>query len=149
MSGLTTQHIVDCDIVPIVPHGCSIEEHKKDGQLSLDMSRVELHLSQNQVDGSIIEGNKLREELTSRSVPVLNANVLSYLLQNQELIPESWKCDVNNRTRQIFFWGTIFRSRSLLFVQYMYWDNNSMWWWNYRRLDRVWSKGSPAATFTS
>ena len=143
MSSLVVRHIVDCDTVPSVSESCSIEEHKKDGQLSLEMSKVKLHLSRNQVDGSVIEGNKLREELASK--PVLNANVLDYLLLHQVLIPEEWKRDANKCMRWIFFWGTIYRnSNNNLFVRYLFW-NNGMWDWGYHRLDNVWSKDSSAA----
>ena len=147
MSDLTARHIVDCDANPVAPLGCRIEEHKKGGQFPLDMSKVKLHLSRNQVDGNIIKGNKLREELVSK--PVLNINILNYLLRNQELIPEDWKRDTNNCIRWIFFWGTIYRnSEDHLFVRYLFWDN-SMWVWSYYRLDRTWSNDCPAAILAS
>lgn len=140
MSGLVVRHIVDCDTVPLVSESCSIEEHRRGGQLPLDMSKVKFHLSRNQVDGNVIEGNKLREELVSK--PILNANVLDYLLLHQVLIPEEWKRDGNKCVRWIFFWGTIYRnSKNNLFVRYLFWSrSNGMWDWDYRQLDRVWFK---------
>ena len=68
-----------------------------------------------------IEGNDLRKEIVSPLV--LNANVLDWLLDHPELIPEEWK------DFYIFFWGTIYRySEDSFSVRYLCWSN-SKWCW--------------------
>lgn len=137
------QHVVNCDAKPFLPQGWKVEEHKKGGQLKLDLSKVRLHLSPNQMDGKAIEGNKLRKELASE--PVLNANVLDYLLAHPDLIPEDWKRDEKGNTRYIFFWGTIYRrSHGSLSFRYLYFYGGAWDWGNYW-LDDDWVGNFPAA----
>jgi hypothetical protein len=140
------QHIVDCDAKPFLQNGWKVEEHKKGGQLMLDMSKVRLHLSPNQMDGKRIEGNKLRKELASESV--LNANVLDYLLAHPDLIPEDWKKDERGNTRYIFFWGTIYRTGGSLYVRYLYWDGGA-WIWDNDWLGSDWRGRRPSAVLAS
>ncbi|PIZ99774.1 MAG: hypothetical protein COX77_00545 [Candidatus Komeilibacteria bacterium CG_4_10_14_0_2_um_filter_37_10] len=85
-----------------------------------------------------IEGNDLRKEIVSPLV--LNANVLDWLLDHPELIPEEWK------RKYIFFWGTIYRgSDDNLYVRYLIWDG-AMWDWRRRWLgDDFASSDFPAA----
>jgi len=83
------EHIIDLDADPFVPEGWKAEEHQKGGQFNWDASKVSLYLSDAQKSGKCIEGNKLREELAGK--PVLNANVLDYLLANPHLLPRSGK----------------------------------------------------------
>lgn len=136
------KYIIDCDANPFLPQGWhGVEEHKKGGQLKLDVSKIKLHLSPNQVNGKVIEGNKLRKELASE--PVLNANVLDYFLAHPELIPEEWKGNY------IFFWGTIYRnSFGDLYVRCLYWDGGA-WLWGDYWLGLDWSGISPAALLAS
>ncbi len=130
------EHVIDCDASPFVPDGWKVEEHQKGGQFKFDASQIELHLSAAQKKGSI-EGNKLRRELVSK--PVLNANVLDYLLTHTELIPEDWK------GKAIFFWGTIYRGSSgLLYVRFLCWSGGR-WGWNDCWLDYDWGDSYPAA----
>ncbi|MGE5541321.1 MAG: hypothetical protein ACM3TU_03520 [Bacillota bacterium] len=106
------EHAIDCDADPFNPwekDGWTVEEHQKGGTFKWDASQVELYLASGQKNGKYIEGNKLRKELSDKSVPVLNANVLDYLLANPHLIPEEWKRDGQGRRRAVFFWGTIYR----------------------------------------
>jgi len=141
------QHVVDCDAKPFVPNGWKVEEHKKGGQLTLDMSKVRLHLSPNQMDGKRIEGNKLRKELATE--PVLNVNVLDYLLAHPDLIPEDWKKDERGNTRYIFFWGTMYRySSGHLFVRFLCWGGGA-WYWNHGWLDDDWFGNCPSAVLAS
>lgn len=141
------QHLIDCDADPFVPSGWKVESHKKGGQFAFDPAKIKLHLSPNQRGGKFIEGNKLRKELVNE--PVLNANVLDFLLKNPNLIPEEWKKDASGNTRYIFFWGTIYR-RSLghLYVRYLCWSDGS-WYWLYYWLDVDWGGDNPAAVFAS
>lgn len=102
-------HIIDCDKAPLIPHdGWKVEEHIKGGQFTWNPEKVKLFLSVNQKDDKSIEGNKLRKELKDQ--PVMNANLLDYLLDHPNLIPEEWKVDEKGSTRYVFFWGTIYRS---------------------------------------
>lgn len=79
----------------------------------------------------------MREELNDK--PVLNANVLDYLLQNPDQIPESRK------GKAVFFWGTIYqRADSLLEVRCLCW-NSTRWDWGYYPLNHQWDFANPAA----
>ena len=132
------KHVIDCDSTPFLPSGWKgVEEHKKGGQLEWDPTKVYLHLSPNQKDGKSIVGHELRKELTNE--PVLNANVLDYLLAHQDLIPESWK------GKYVFFWDTIYRdSDDFLYVRSLYWSVGR-WRWSSRWLDDAFCGSYPAA----
>ncbi len=132
------QHVIDCNAKPRVSQGWKVEEHKKGGQLMLDVSRIKLHLSPNQMGGNYIQGNKLRKELASEKV--LNANVLDYLLAHPELIPEDWK------GKYTFFWGTMLRrySNDSLYVQCLYYSVGS-WFARYYWLGSYLSGNDPSA----
>jgi len=130
------EHLIDCDANPFIPAGWSVEEHKKGGPLKFDPSKISLYLSKKQKKGSI-EGNDLRKELANQ--PVLNANVLDYLLAHPELIPEEWK------GKAVFFWGTIYRnSDGSLYVRYLLW-RGSEWGWCYFWLGSDFHSDDPAA----
>ncbi len=145
---VTTQHIIDCDAKLFIPNGWRVENEDQlvsriRGQLILDTSKIKLYLSSKQQDGKYIEGNKLRKELASD--PVLNANVLDYLLkfENQHLIPEEWK------DKYIFFWGTIYRdSDDNLCVRFLCF-NDGAWYWGYSWLGHGFCGSYPAAVLAS
>lgn len=125
-------HIIDCDKAPLIPYDSwKVEEHIKGGQFTWNPEKVKLFLSVNQKDGKSIEGNKLRKEL--KDEPVMNANLLDYLLDHPHLIPEEWKVDEKGNTRYIFFWGTIYRSAGdRLCVRFLYfsggrWKQDYCW----------------------
>lgn len=140
-------HIINCDADPFTPQGWEVIEHKRMGQWKWDPTKVNLHLSENQKGGKIIEGNELRKELASMAV--LNANVLDYLLRNPHLIPDEWKKDENGNTRYIFFWGTIYRySDGFLCVRYLCF-HDGQWDWDYDWLDVDWRVSCPAASLAS
>lgn len=141
------KNVINCDADPFVPNNWSVESHTKGGQFAFDPAKVKFHLSHNQQDGKVIEGSKLRKELTNE--PVLNANVLDYLLKNPHLIPENWKKDEKGNARYIFFWGTIYRSSDgYLSVRYLY-CRDGRWRWGCGWLGNGWSDGYPAAVFAS
>ncbi|MDP3726146.1 MAG: hypothetical protein Q8R36_03025 [bacterium] len=136
------KHLINCDADPYVPNGWSVEEHQKGGQLqwNKDAQKDALYLSDKQKSGSIV-GNKLRTELKGK--PVLNANVLDYLLAHPHLISEEWK------EKYVFFWGTIYRgSHGDLCVRFLYWHEGG-WRWSYHWLVYVWYADDPAAVFAS
>ena len=114
--------IIDCDKDPFCPEGWTVEEHKKGGKLEWNPKNISLYLSENQRNG-LIKGNELHKELKDK--PILNANVLDYLLAHPELIPEEWK------GKYVFFWGTIYRdSVSDLDVRCLCWGGGR-WYWGY------------------
>lgn len=138
---VTPVHVIDCDADPFVPDGWSVEEHQKSGTFKWNAANVALHLDKGQKNGKYIEGNKLRKELAGK--PVLNANVLDYLLAHPHLIPEEWK------DKAVFFWGTIYRYRGgLLYVRYLGWDGDG-WRWFAIWLDYGWHDIRPAAVLAS
>ena len=127
--------IINCDADPLVPDDWKVEEHTKGGQFEWNTDNVELYLSDEQKKGPI-KGNELRKLLKDK--PVLNANILDYLLAHSELIPEEWK------GKAIFFWGTIYRdSDGDLCVRYLYW-NDGEWGWSRIWLVYSFDGGDPA-----
>jgi hypothetical protein len=141
-------YIIDCDAAPFVPSGWKgVEQHQTGGSFAWDPKAVEFYRSKFQQHGKHIRGEKLRDEL--RDKPVLNANVLDYLLAHPHLIPEEWKHDEQGRTRYIFFWGTIYRgSAGSACVRYLSWDGGR-WLWYYFWLGIGWSDYDPAALRSS
>jgi hypothetical protein len=137
------EHVIDLDADPFVPNNWKVEKHQQGGSFKWDPAQVQFHLSPNQQNGKVIEGNKLRKELEGKSV--FNANLLDYLLAHPNLIPEEWKQDEQGRTRYIFFWGTIYRySDGNLCVRYLYW-HVGRWQWGCSWLDDGWDDQRPAA----
>lgn len=136
-------HVIDCDANPFLPYeDWTVEEHRKGGQFTWDPMQLRLYLSESQLNGRYIEGHKLREELADN--PVLNANVLDYLLKHPHLIPEDWKKDEHGNARYIFFWGTIYRSSvGHLCVRCLYFPDGG-WDWYYGWLDYAWYSAYPA-----
>ncbi len=138
--------IIDCDADPFIPEGWSVVEHHKGGQVEFDSSKIVFHLEPEQRNGLIV-GNELRERLKSQ--PVMNANVLDFLLKHPDLIPESWEYDERGRKRRIYFWGTIFcDSDGNLFIRCLY-RSGSKWRWGCPWLDCCWDGQDPAAVLAS
>ncbi len=140
-NNMTTKYIIDTDKQPFIPEGLRIEKHIKGGKFEWNPAHVELYLSENQKNGNYITGNQLLKELKGK--PVLNANVLDYLLAHPELIPEDWK------GKYVFFWGTLYRSSGgNLFVRCLRWGG-SRWNWNDDWLGLDWLDNRPAAVRAS
>ncbi len=145
-------HAIDCDTDPFTPDGWKVEEHKKGGlvkierredELYIDEKKIEFYLSRRQMGDKSVEGNQLREEVSKK--PVLNANVLDYLLAHPELLPDSWKLDGG----LLFFWGTVYRdSDGGLYVRCLY-LSGGRWDWNTHWLDDRWGVRYPAAVSAS
>lgn len=131
------EHVINCDADPFVPSGWKVEEHQKGGSFKWDPKQVQLYLSPNQQNGKYIEGNKLRKELADK--PVLNANVLDYLLAHPPLIPEEWKGEYS------FFWGTVYHdSLGGFYVRSLCWRGGA-WDWGCGWLGRGWRDDDLAA----
>lgn len=128
---------IDCDAEPFVPEGWKKKSHKKDGIFEWTPARVRLYFSEHQRDGKSHRGIDIRKELASE--PVLNANVLDFLLAHNELIPEEWK------GMKIYFWGTIYvGSGGGLLVRCLYYHSGS-WLWHGQWLGLRWDGRSPTA----
>lgn len=128
--------VIDCNADPLLPEGWTVEEHRRMGQMEWDPTKVSLYLSDRQRGSGMIKGNDLREEFAGK--PVLNANVLDWLLKRPEEIPEEWK------GKDVFFWGTIYHGRDgLLHVRYLCWRGVG-WYWNYDCLSDGWHSKHPA-----
>lgn len=126
-----TEHVIDCDAEPLIPDRWYVEEHQKGGAFKWSAEGVTLYLDKRQKNGKWIDGNELRQALAMK--PVLNANVLDYLLAHPHLIPEEWK------DKAVFFWGTIYREwNGDPYVRYLDWYGDR-WGWSARLLDGDWS----------
>jgi hypothetical protein len=137
----STTIIIDCDAPPFIPEGLSLKEHQKGGQIEWNPSKVILYLSEKQKNGGIISGYDLQEDLKGK--PVLNANVLDFLLKNPHLIPEEWKREC------IFFWGTLYLgSLGSLHVRYLFWCGGG-WYWGDCWVDDDFDGRVPAAVLAS
>ena len=128
--------LIDCNTAPFVPENWSVEQHIKGGLITFDSTKITLWLSDQQKNGRVT-GYELRQELTNK--PVLNANVLDYLLAHQKEIPEEWK------NQYTFFWSTIYRdSDGDVVVRCLVWDG-SQWRWGFSWLDIDFGSDRPAA----
>jgi len=125
-----TRYFADLTLEPIACRGWLIEDHQKavDGinVIVWDRARVELYVDDAQKNGNV-DGFMLRKSL--RDKPILNANVLDFLLRNPQLIPEDWKKSEHGKPRRIYFFGTIYcRPNDDLYVRYLCW-NDEKWGW--------------------
>lgn len=127
---LSEKHIIDCDADPICPrigweinHKAlwEVEEHQKGGQLEFDPKGIELLWISVDRRGNGTDGNDVREELKNK--PVLNANVLDYLLAHENLIPKVWK-EISKNLGGVSFWGTIYKDGERLAVRNLQWDKS-------------------------
>src|SRR4051812_12712815 len=109
-------HIVESNATPYLPEGwLRVAKHLNQGILNLtrkgedlliNNQKVELYLAKGQKGRKPMHGAKLFVDLEDKNP--LNANVLDYLLEHQELIPESWRQDEHELPRYICFWGTVY-----------------------------------------
>ena len=130
-SGYATKkhvHRIDCDAPPFVPEGWfGYEKHRKGGQLAWDPTKIALWLSEDQRNHGLAAGEAIRSELAGK--PVLNANVLDYLLANQHLIPKELE------QVYVLFWGTEYYDLfGKLCVRYLY-KSGARWYWSSEWVD--------------
>jgi len=126
--------VIDLGADPFIPEGWEKVQHQSEGLWTWNPEEVELFISPEQTKGGRIQGHKLRKLLVGKRV--LNANVLDYLLEHQELIPESWKGGYT------FFFGTIYRGLDGKLCVRCIFEGGSKWDWN-----SVWIEGSFCSNF--
>jgi hypothetical protein len=141
-----TRYFADLSLDPIACRGWQIEEHRRAvdsiNVIVWDPARVELYVDDTQKNGNV-DGFMLRKSL--RGKPILNANVLDFLLANPRLIPEDWKKDELGKPRRIFFFGTIYcRPNDDLYVRYLCFDGEK-WGWGVHWLGAGRQDNEPAA----
>jgi hypothetical protein len=138
-----SEHLIDCDADPIVCSGFTVAMHQKDGQFAFTPEGVRLHLVEGQSEDGGVEWDKIGRELSHQ--PVLNANVLDYLLTHPEISPDEWKQDDNGAVRCVLFWGTIYRhSGGTQCVRLLMWDDDQ-WHCLYVPLEGKFGIKHPAA----
>jgi hypothetical protein len=142
------KHIINLDKDPLIPWvNFTVEEHRRGGQFEWDPKKVRLFLSKNQQGDKTIKGHELRKEFAKK--PVCNANLLDYLVEHPELIPEDWKLDKKGNTRSIYFWGTIYRGLDgRLYVRHLYF-HEGLWQSDNDGLAADWYSYDPAACLAS
>lgn len=93
------EYLIDCNQTPFIPDGLFIVEHRKFGVFKLNPSYTKLDLSRKKKNMSIM-GTDMRKHLSKKWV--MNANILDFVIENPDLVPENWKNKI------IYFWGTIY-----------------------------------------
>ena len=133
------QNLINCSAYPLIPTGWSLRRHRKADWLEWDPAKIKLHLEIGQHVCKCLRGYELEEALENK--PVLNACVLDWLLAHPKLIPENWK------SRYIFFWGTIYRSKDgSVYVRGLCWHPDcDRWDGHYVCLIDLWDSRCPAA----
>lgn len=94
-----SEHAIDCSLLPsdlegvlkILPEKYQIASRFKNVlKWNKEKQKSALYFSQKQMSGEKwIDGEELMKEIIDKSLPVLPANVLDYLLQHKDLIPDS------------------------------------------------------------
>lgn len=143
---LSFSNIIDLDADPFIPvpilsdcfpkdhpaRRISVAKHRRIGRLAWDPKKIWLYRAPNQTDSNPIYGHYLWDrDLVYRHV--LNANLLDYLFNHQDLIPEDWK------PYKVCFWGTQYKNEcdppSNLLILYLFWDFDK-WQCGCRRLNQ-------------
>lgn len=143
-------HVIDCDAEPFIPEDWEVEEHIRGGRFKFNPSQLSLFLTDEQRAGTMISGSNLRKKLKGK--PVLNANVLDYLLIHPELISvpdHQWK------NRRVYFWGTIYcDTDGHFYVRCLRWHSEPVregnrWHPSHSWLRSNFGLGHPAAVYAS
>ncbi len=149
---------VNLDFSPTLPFaGAVVEKHEGRGWFEVEKRvdglyvggrKVELYLSNRQLNGKEVKGYELRDEVTKKVV--LNANILDALYENPHLIPGNWRKDAYDNTLYIYFWGTIYFRSDVddLYVRDLCFDGGK-WRRYYHWLGRDWNGLNPAALLAS
>lgn len=146
-----SRHVIDCDAPVFLPHGWEDPgvfdqlPNRVKGQIVFNPKKIALFWAKGQRT-SLVNGYDIKKQLADR--PVLDANVLDYLLAHQEVIPEESKDD------NTYFWGTIYRRFDPFFrswfplVRYLCWKD-SLWRWGATELHDDFPPNSPAILLDS
>jgi len=115
---LSEKIIIDCTAEVFIPKGYCLDQNQLgDRQYEFRPDKVFLYRPNKKMHDVF----SLWEKTKGR--PVLNANVLDYLLSHQEIIPEDWK------KKRIFFFGTIYGGPNReYFVRAIYWNRTEPGW---------------------
>ncbi|MCK5060975.1 hypothetical protein KAR28_00325 [Candidatus Parcubacteria bacterium] len=137
-------YLINTNADPYIPDEWSIIKHRKGGQVRWDPEKISLFLSEKQQDGKVVKGDELYKELSC--LPVLNANVLDFLLDysHLNLIPEEWK------GKTVCFWGTVYRNRSngMYGVRAPYFCGGG-WTWGWLCFEHDFDSSFPAILFAN
>lgn len=87
---------VKCNSSPIIPDAYTLVEHRRMDNFIWDSCRLGLTEIKMVNPSDVDEARRI-----CKSENFLNVNVLDFLLQHQDLIPEAWK------TNSVCFWGTV------------------------------------------
>ena len=112
--------------------------------LAWDATRLELYVDDAQKNNGRSTAARVRERLTGK--PVLNADVLDYLLRNPQLIPEDWKRKDKRRNARPSSFGapsTAVQIAPTTFASCA--GKNNMWAWDFFWLGSLWQDNFPAA----
>ncbi|MFZ4631935.1 MAG: hypothetical protein ACOYL8_01855 [Patescibacteria group bacterium] len=131
------EHIIDCNLEPNSTLSWKIVRHIKGGIINFDVNKVTLYLSEKQQKGEI-QGEALMRELNG--LPVMNSNVLTYLIHHPEIIPKKWK------NKKIYFWGTISSGEVYTFVHCLCWFDGK-WVVRASSPDRYFGRNCPAILY--
>ncbi len=96
-------YIINCDANPFIPEKLKVVEHRRNGQFIWGEEMIEPFC----YNGGI-SGLELYRRLSS--YPVLNANILHFLLSHLELKPTCWSEE--KRFTNLYFFGTIYCDRN-------------------------------------
>lgn len=117
---------LDLDVIPHIPDGWEIVlddqiAGRLKGVWEFDVDqKLELFQCCTFDESKVVEYRELLNRFEEKVV--LPAHVLDYLLENQELIPNSWKGKI------VFFWGTIYRKpKDCLTVRGISWSSRDGW----------------------
>lgn len=120
---------------------------KRSDGLYVDDHKVVLYRSEQQKNGKIVSGRKLRDEVTN--LPVLHPNIMDALYEHSHLIPDDWKLVESGHTICVFFWAVTYgESDGSLYARYLSWDCNR-WNWHYYWLGHGFNDYFPAAVCAS
>lgn len=98
------RRLIDCDVMPYIPDGWTVNTHHKGGEIEFDPAKVQFYQSKRQKSGGTIPIKDLIAETEGKRRG--NACILDHLLANSNLIPEDWKFNEDGSIRYIYFMDT-------------------------------------------
>lgn len=122
-----TRPVIDCTAEPFMRADWKLKAHHQDGLFVFDPTRVTLMRPS--------ENDDWPNGQLQNPHP-LNASVLKYLMEHQELIPEEWK------GKAIYFRGTTYEDkRGISLVPHLFWIASIGWQWDCHTIDHpaIWN----------